>query len=70
VQAITTLLPTPAFLLQTRLLTLSGVDFAIIALNFVAVLGIGFYRKRLTRSALLIIMGGIYTLKFLPRKGK
>ncbi|MBS1854475.1 MAG: sodium:solute symporter family protein [Acidobacteria bacterium] len=48
VQAITTpLLPA---LLQTRLLTLSGIDIAIIALYFVAVLGIGFYLKRFTKT--------------------
>jgi solute:Na+ symporter, SSS family len=50
VQAITALLPVPAIFLQTRLLTLSGVDLAIIALYFVAVLGIGFYLKRFTKT--------------------
>jgi SSS family solute:Na+ symporter len=50
VQAITPLLPIPALLLQTRLLTLSGVDIAIIALYFVTVLGIGFYLKRFTKT--------------------
>ena len=49
-QAITTPLPTPALLLQTRLLTLSGVDIAIIAIYFVTVLGIGFYLKRFTKT--------------------
>ena len=37
-------------LLQARLLTLSGVDIAIITLYFIAVLGIGFYLKRYTRT--------------------
>ncbi|MDE3168066.1 MAG: Na+/galactose cotransporter, partial [Acidobacteriota bacterium] len=39
-----------AALLQTQLLTLSGVDLAIIILYFVAVLGIGFYLKRFTKT--------------------
>src|SRR5512146_786987 len=42
-----------AFLVETapsRLLSLSGVDIAIIALYFAAVLGIGFYLKRYTRT--------------------
>jgi len=50
VQAITPLLSIPAVLLQTRLLTLSGVDIAIVALYFLAVLGIGFYLKRFTKT--------------------
>jgi SSS family solute:Na+ symporter len=50
VQAITALPYAPAFFLQARLLTLSGVDIAIIALYFVAVLGIGFYLKRYTKT--------------------
>ena len=49
-QAITPLLSIPAVLLQTRLLTLSGVDIAIVALYFLAVLGIGFYLKRFTKT--------------------
>ena len=42
----------PAILIQgaSRLLSLSGVDLAIIALYFVAVLGIGFYLKRYTKT--------------------
>jgi solute:Na+ symporter, SSS family len=43
----------PAFLLETaptRLLSLAGVDIAIIAIYFAAVLGIGFYLKRFTRT--------------------
>jgi SSS family solute:Na+ symporter len=47
VQAITA---TPAFLLQSKILTLSGVDLAIIILYFVAVLGIGFYLKKFTKT--------------------
>src|SRR6202051_1759693 len=35
---------------SSRLLTLSGVDLAIIALYFAAVLGIGFYLKRFTKT--------------------
>jgi SSS family solute:Na+ symporter len=45
--------PLPAFLLQgspTRLLSLSGVDLTVIVLYFVAVLGIGFYLKRYTKT--------------------
>ena len=49
-QAITALPYAPALFLQARLLTLSGVDIAIIALYFVAVLGIGFYLKRYTKT--------------------
>ncbi|MBZ5723669.1 MAG: sodium:solute symporter family protein [Acidobacteriia bacterium] len=51
-QAITTFLP-PALLAESnpsRLLTLSGVDLAIIILYFFAVLGIGFYLKRYTKT--------------------
>ena len=48
VQAITAF--TPAFLLQAQLMTLSTVDLAIIVLYFVAVLGIGFYLKRFTKT--------------------
>ena len=48
VQAITT--APLAALLQARLLTLSGVDLAIIIIYFVAVLGIGFYLKRFTKT--------------------
>ena len=47
VQAITGV---PALLFQTKLLTLSGVDLAIIILYFLAVLGIGFYLKRFTKT--------------------
>jgi SSS family solute:Na+ symporter len=50
VQAITA---TPAMLLQrapARLLSLSSVDLAIIVLYFAAVLGIGFYLKRYTKT--------------------
>ncbi|HJZ96983.1 MAG TPA: sodium:solute symporter family protein [Candidatus Solibacter sp.] len=47
VQAIT---PPLALLLQSKLLTLSGVDLAIIILYFVAVLGIGFYLKKFTQT--------------------
>ena len=45
--------PLPAFLLQSipsRIVSLSGVDLAIIALYFAAVLGIGFYLKRYTKT--------------------
>src|ERR1039457_2575114 len=48
VQAITTTFP--ALLLQARLMTLSTVDLAIIVLYFMAVLGIGFYLKRFTKT--------------------
>jgi solute:Na+ symporter, SSS family len=48
VQAITTIFP--ALLLQARLMTLSTVDLAIIVLYFIAVLGIGFYLKRFTKT--------------------
>jgi len=48
VQAITTIVP--ALLLQARLMTLSTVDLAIIVLYFIAVLGIGFYLKRFTKT--------------------
>ncbi len=48
VQAITTF--SPALLLQARLMTLSTVDLAIIVLYFIAVLGIGFYLKRFTKT--------------------
>jgi SSS family solute:Na+ symporter len=50
VQAITALPYSPALYLQARLLTLSGVDIVIIALYFIAVLGIGFYLKRYTKT--------------------
>ena len=40
----------PALLLQARLMTLSTVDLAIIVLYFMAVLGIGFYLKRFTKT--------------------
>ncbi len=45
--------PLPALLLQgapSRLVALSGVDLAIIALYFIAVLAIGFYLKRYTKT--------------------
>jgi SSS family solute:Na+ symporter len=48
VQAITATFP--ALLLQARLMTLSTVDLAIIVLYFIAVLGIGFYLKRFTKT--------------------
>ena len=48
VQAITT--APLAALLQARLLTLSGVDVAIISIYFAAVLGIGFYLKKFTKT--------------------
>jgi len=48
VQAITTFFL--ALLLQARLMTLSTVDLAIIVLYFIAVLGIGFYLKRFTKT--------------------
>jgi SSS family solute:Na+ symporter len=48
VQAITTTFP--ALLLQARLMTLSTVDLAIIVLYFMAVLGIGFYLKKFTKT--------------------
>ena len=48
VQAITMI--SPALLLQARLMTLSTVDLAIIVLYFIAVLGIGFYLKRFTKT--------------------
>jgi len=47
VQAITAI---PAILLQSRLLSLSPVDLAIIVLYFLAVLGIGFYLKKFTKT--------------------
>ena len=47
VQAIT---GPPALLLQSKLLTLSPVDLVIIAVYFVAVLGIGFYLKKFTQT--------------------
>ncbi len=43
-------LPPLALLLQTRLLTLAPVDLAIIVLYFVAVLGIGLYLRRFTKT--------------------
>ena len=49
VQAITTVFP-GCCCSKPRLLTLSTVDLAIIALYFVAVLGIGFYLKRYTKT--------------------
>ena len=49
-QAITALPRVPALFLQARLLTLSGVDIAIITLYFITVLGIGFYLKRYTKT--------------------
>ncbi len=48
VQAITMI--SPALLLQARLMTLSTVDLAIIVLYFMAVLGIGFYLKKFTKT--------------------
>jgi len=48
VQAITATFP--AMLLQARLMTLSTVDLAIIVLYFMAVLGIGFYLKKFTKT--------------------
>src|SRR5436305_14583929 len=48
VQAITTFFP--SLLLQAQLMTLSTVDLAIIILYFAAVLGIGFYLKRFTKT--------------------
>jgi SSS family solute:Na+ symporter len=48
VQAITGVFP--AMLLQSKLLSLSGVDLAIIILYFVAVLGIGFYLRKFTKT--------------------
>ena len=48
VQAITA--PFPALLLQAQLMTLSGVDLAIIILYFAAVMGIGFYLKSFTKT--------------------
>src|SRR5690242_15534672 len=48
VQAITNFCP--ALLLQAQLMTLSVVDLAIIILYFLAVLGIGFYLKRFTKT--------------------
>ncbi|HEY1497279.1 MAG TPA: sodium:solute symporter family protein [Candidatus Solibacter sp.] len=48
VQAITAF--SPSLLLQARLMTLSTVDLAIIVLYFAAVLGIGFYLKRFTKT--------------------
>jgi SSS family solute:Na+ symporter len=52
VQAITAQLPL-SLLLQSapsRLVSLSGVDIAIIVLYFFAVIGIGFYLKRYTKT--------------------
>ena len=48
VQAITVF--TPSLLLQAQLMTLSTVDLVIIVLYFAAVLGIGFYLKRFTKT--------------------
>jgi SSS family solute:Na+ symporter len=48
VQAITGVFP--AMLFQSKLLSLSGVDLAIIILYFVAVLGIGFYLRKFTKT--------------------
>jgi SSS family solute:Na+ symporter len=48
VQAITAF--TPSLLLQAQLMTLSTVDLLIIVLYFAAVLGIGFYLKRFTKT--------------------
>src|SRR5690242_326821 len=48
VQAITNFCP--ALLLQAQLMTLSVVDLAIIILYFLAVLGIGFYLKKFTKT--------------------
>ena len=48
VQAITNFCP--ALLLQAQLMTLSVVDLAIIVLYFAAVLGIGFYLKKFTKT--------------------
>ena len=48
VQAIT--MSFPALLLQSRLMTLSTVDLAIVVLYFIAVLAIGFYLKRFTKT--------------------
>src|SRR3954465_13468788 len=48
VQAITPIFP--ALLLQAQLMTLSTVDLAIIVLYFAAVLGIGFYLKKYTKT--------------------
>src|SRR6202142_2596274 len=45
--------PLPALFLQSvssRLVSLSAVDLAIITLYFVAVIGIGFYLKRYTKT--------------------
>ena len=56
VQAITTIFP--ALLLQARLMTLSTVDLAIIVLYFIAVLGIGFYLKRFTKTGEDFFMAG------------
>jgi SSS family solute:Na+ symporter len=49
VQAITAP-PVAVLFLQARLMTLGGVDLAIIVLYFIAVLGIGFYLKRFTKT--------------------
>jgi solute:Na+ symporter, SSS family len=50
VQAITLSAFPALLLLQSRLVTLSGVDLAIIIIYFIAVLGIGFYLKRYTKT--------------------
>ncbi len=49
VQAITAP-PVLALLLEAKLMTLGGVDLAIIILYFIAVLGIGFYLKSFTKT--------------------
>jgi hypothetical protein len=41
-----------------KLLNLSGVDIAIIAMNFVTVLGIGFYLKRFTKTGADFFLAG------------
>src|SRR6516225_6939821 len=56
VQAITATFP--ALLLQARLMTLSPVDLAIIVLYFLAVIGIGFYLKRFTKTSEEFFMAG------------
>ena len=50
----------PAIFLQntSRLLSLSGVDIAIIALYFIAVLGIGFYLKGYTKTGEEFFLAG------------
>src|SRR5438034_10111620 len=48
----------PALLLQSQLLSLSGVDLLIIAIYFLMILGIGFYLKRFTKTGKDFFLAG------------